>query len=142
MDYVYGLFGYSKNKEDKCATKIQARFKGHLFRKKQNSAIIIQKYYKRYNVLRLSEVYKDISTNEVKISHTGVEFCKGMEDEEDALDISYNKKFDDEEELEDMFRHKRRQLMKLHKKLLIVKHELRLLDYQTENRKLGKLKVF
>ena len=140
MDYIYGLFGKSTNKDDS-ARKIQSIFRGYLFRKKWQCATTIQKYYKRYNVLRLSEVYKDISSDEVKIYHNGVEFCKGIENEEDALDVTYNTQFDNEEALEDMFIKKRRQLIKLHKKLLIIKHELRLLDYQSENCKTGKIKL-
>ena len=121
MDYVYGFLGYKKD-ENVYAIKIQAVFRGYIFRKKWNSALIIQKYYKRYNVLRLSQVYRDLSSKEVEINYGGVEFCKGLEDESDEI-------FRKDEELEDLYRRKRRQLMKLHKKLLLVKYELNLLNY-------------
>ena len=121
MDYVYGLLGYTKDK-NVCAIKIQSVFRGYFFRKQWNSALIIQKYYKRYNVLRLSAVYRDLSSKEVEINYGGVEYCKGLEDESDET-------FRKDEELEDMYRRKRRQLMKLHKKLLLVKYELSLLNY-------------
>ena len=120
MDYVYSLFGYKKD-ENELATRIQKVFKGHLYRKKIKSATIIQKYYKRYNILRLSKIYKDLTTNEININHAGVEYSKGLENEPDLT-------FDKDDELEDIYREKRRQYTKLHRKLLLVKHELGLLE--------------
>ena len=122
MDYIYGLFGKTPSQEE-CATKIQSIFRGHSYRRKVNAAVIIQKYYKRYNVLRLSQVYQDISTNQVKINHTGVEYCKGLETEQYD---SEQEEMDDE--LETIYINKRKQLLKLHRKLLIVKNELRILE--------------
>lgn len=134
MDYVYGLLGYTKDKHQS-AIKIQSVFRGYHFRKQWNSALIIQKYYKRYNILRLSAVYRDLSSKEVKINHGGIEFYKGLEDENNEL-------FRKDEELEDLYSRKRRQLIKLHKKLLLVKYELNLLNYDKVVKIPKKLKLY
>ena len=124
MDYIYGMFGATVSK-DESAAKIQSIYKGHLYRKKIRAATTIQKYYKRYNVLRLSQVYRDISTDEVRVSHSGVEYCKGLETDDQELE-EIEEEIDDE--LETVYINKRKQLLKLHRKLLIVKNELRILE--------------
>ena len=120
MDYVYSIFGYKKD-ENEMATRIQKVFRGHLYRKRVSSATIIQKYFKRHNVLRLAQVYKDISSNMVKIDFTGVEYAKNIEN--DGKPEEYP-----EDQLDDAYRLKRRQYLKLHRKLVLVRHELGLLE--------------
>ena len=123
MDYIYNLLGYSKN-PNQCATKIQSVFKGHLYRKKINSVRVIQKYYKKYNLLRLAQVYKEISSDTIKINSTKIEYCKNIENDGYGYDC-YN---ENDEKLEDIYRIKKRQLLKLNRKIFLVKHELDLLE--------------
>ena len=88
------------------ATRIQKVFKGHLYRKRVNSATTIQKYFKRHNVLRLAQVYKDISSNMVRIDFTGVEYAKNIENDGKPEEYS-------EDHLDDAYRLKRRQYLKI-----------------------------